>query len=86
MARPGLAYLGPAWPGSQPEAGPSTPLCPTHCEVLQAASIINKYIDTLHDPLACRLEGVLASFRCQMWLEMSHSVKSTHLTDYFHCA
>ena len=26
MARPGLAYLGPAWPGSRPQAGPCTAL------------------------------------------------------------
>jgi len=26
LARPGLAYLGLAWPGSRPEAGPSTSL------------------------------------------------------------
>jgi hypothetical protein len=26
MAQPGLAYLGLAWPGSQPEAGPGTAL------------------------------------------------------------
>jgi hypothetical protein len=58
--------------------------CPMHREVLQAASVIDKYIDTLDDPVAHKLEGVLASFRCQMRLEMSHSMKSTHLTDYFH--
>ncbi|KAF8224306.1 hypothetical protein L208DRAFT_1312310 [Tricholoma matsutake] len=58
--------------------------CPTHREVLQAASVINKYIDTLDDPIARSLEGVLASFRYQMQLEMSCSMKSTHLTDYFH--
>ena len=58
--------------------------CPTHREVLQAASVLNKYSDTLDDPIARKLEGVLASFRHQMRLEMSHSMKSTHLTDYFH--
>ena len=26
MARPGLAYLGSAWPGSRPQAGPCTAL------------------------------------------------------------
>jgi hypothetical protein len=62
----------------------SVELCPTHREVLQAASVINKYIDTLDDPIARKVEGVLASFRHQMRLEMSHSMKSTHLTDYFH--
>ena len=52
-------------------------LCPT----LQAASVINKYSDTLDDPITRSLEGVLASFRYQMWLEMSCSMKSTHLTN-----
>ena len=42
----------------------SVELCPTHREVLQAASVINKYTDTLKDPIARKLEGVLASFRC----------------------
>ena len=32
----------------------------------QAASVINKYIDTLDDPIMRSLEGVLASFRYQM--------------------
>ena len=58
--------------------------CPMHCKVLQAASLINKYSDTLDDPIAHSLEGVLTSFRYQMRLEMSCSMKSTHLTDYFH--
>jgi len=58
--------------------------CPTHREVLQAASVINKYIDSVDDPVACKLEGILASFKCQMWLEMSISMNSTQLTDYFH--
>ena len=62
----------------------SIELCPMHREVLQATSVIDKYIDTLDDPVAHKLEGVLASFRHQMWLEMSHSMKSIHLTDYFH--
>ncbi|KAF8239648.1 hypothetical protein L208DRAFT_1236572 [Tricholoma matsutake] len=58
--------------------------CPTHCEVLQAAAVINKYIDGVDDPSARKLEGILASFKCQMRLEMSSSMNSTHLTDYFH--
>ena len=29
MARPGLAYLGLAWPGSRPQAGPCTALTGT---------------------------------------------------------
>ncbi|KAF8232517.1 hypothetical protein L208DRAFT_1397341, partial [Tricholoma matsutake] len=59
--------------------------CPTCREVLQAASVINKYIDSVDDPVACKLEGILASFKHQMRLEMSFSMNSTQLTDYFHC-
>jgi hypothetical protein len=44
-------------------------LCPMYHEVLQAASVIDKYIDTLDDPIACKLEGVLdvkCSWRCHV--------------------
>ncbi|KAF8218789.1 hypothetical protein L208DRAFT_1419414, partial [Tricholoma matsutake] len=58
--------------------------CPTCRKVLQAASVINKYIDSVDDPVACKLEGILASFKHQMRLEMSFSMNSTQLTDYFH--
>jgi hypothetical protein len=58
--------------------------CPTRREVLQAAAVINKYIDGVDDPSARKLEGILASFKRQMRLEMSSSMNSTHLTDYFH--
>ena len=37
---------------------------PTHQEVLQAASVIDKYIDGVDDPIACKLKGILASFKC----------------------
>ncbi|KAF8228864.1 hypothetical protein L208DRAFT_1402999 [Tricholoma matsutake] len=57
--------------------------CPTCRKVLQAAAVINKYIDGVDDPSACKLEGILASFKHQMQLEMS-SMNSTHLTDHFH--
>ena len=56
---------------------------PTHCEVLQAVSVINNYIDTLDSASAHKLEAVLASFEHQMHLEESLDMKSTHLTDYF---
>jgi len=57
--------------------------CPTHREVLQAASVINRYVGHLNDPLAHKLETILASFGCQIRLEESKSMTSTHLTDYF---
>jgi len=52
-------------------------------EVLQATSVINSYIDGVNDPIACKLEAILSSFRYQMCLEESHSMSSTYLTDYF---
>ena len=56
---------------------------PMHCEVLQAVSVINNYVDTLDSASACKLEAVLASFKHQMHLEESRNMKSTHITDYF---
>jgi hypothetical protein len=57
---------------------------PTHREVFQAASIINRYTEHLDDPLARKLEAILGSFGRQMRLEKSQSMTSTCLTDYFH--
>jgi hypothetical protein len=56
---------------------------PTRCEVRKAASVINRYIDHVHDPVARKLEAVLASFGRQMRLEESHNKVDTLLTDYF---
>jgi hypothetical protein len=55
---------------------------PTRREVLQAASVINRYIDGLHDPVARKLEGLLSSFARQMRLDESRSLVSTRITDY----
>ena len=38
-------------------------------------------IDNDAHPVARKLEEVLASFRCQMQLEMSYSMQSTYLTE-----
>ena len=56
---------------------------PTHREVLQAASVINRYAEKLNDPLARKLEVDLASLRRQVHLESSYSMSSTLLTDFF---
>jgi len=56
---------------------------PTRREVLQATSIINRYIETLPDPLARKLEVNLASLGRQMRLEQSQLMTPTHLTNYF---
>jgi DDE superfamily endonuclease len=57
--------------------------CPTRQEVLQAVWVINRYIDSLNDPVSRKLDTTLASFRRQMRLEASHSMVPTCLTDYF---
>jgi hypothetical protein len=57
--------------------------CPTRHEVFRAASVINRYVEHLDDPLARKLEAILASFGCQMHLEESRSMSPTRLTDYF---
>jgi hypothetical protein len=36
--------------------------CLTHCELLQAASVISSYVSTLDSTFACKMEAVLASF------------------------
>ena len=59
---------------------------PTSCKVLQAAVVINRYIDKLDDPIAQKLEMTLGSLNHQLHLQQAKSMKSTTLTDYFsHC-
>jgi hypothetical protein len=47
--------------------------CPTTAEALQA----------LDNPISCKLEGVLASFSCQISLEQSRAKKDMAITNYF---
>jgi hypothetical protein len=61
----------------------SVEACLTCCEVLQPSAVITRYIDIVDDPLTCKLETVLASFGHQMHLAESHSMITTHLTDFF---
>ncbi|KAI0270279.1 hypothetical protein BGY98DRAFT_981870 [Russula aff. rugulosa BPL654] len=62
-----------------------TPLepCPTYREVFQAASVISRYAGHVDDPVARKLEAILASFGRQMRLERSQALTTTHITDYF---
>ncbi|KAI0250672.1 hypothetical protein BJV78DRAFT_546810 [Lactifluus subvellereus] len=55
----------------------------TLCEVFQAVSVINRYVECHGDPLACKVNASLVSFRCQMHLERSQSLVPTRVTDYF---
>ena len=57
--------------------------CPTCREVLKAVSIVNNYVSMLDGTFACKIGEVLASFHCQICLEGSRNVISTHITDYF---
>jgi len=45
--------------------------CLTYHEVFQAASIIGRYAGHIDDPTPCKLKAVLASFKCQMQLEVA---------------
>jgi hypothetical protein len=58
--------------------------CPTYREVLQAVSIINRYVDHVDNPVACKLEGVLGRFTQFLQLERSKALTTTQITDYFH--
>ena len=56
---------------------------PTYREVFQAASVINRHVGLLDDPLACDVEAILASLGRQMHLNRSQSLIPTRVTDYF---
>ncbi|KAN0105414.1 hypothetical protein V8E52_003287 [Russula decolorans] len=54
--------------------------CVRHLE-----SLITDYTDTINDPIARKIEGLLSSFSRQICLEQSRGMKETVITDYFHC-
>jgi hypothetical protein len=56
---------------------------PTYRDVLKAVSTIRRYIDDLNDPIARKMEALLASFNMKLRLDESRSMKGTVLTDYF---
>ena len=56
---------------------------PSHRDVLHAVSTIGNYIESINDPVARQLEGILASFGRQIRLEASRSLVPTYLRDYF---
>lgn len=57
---------------------------PTHAEALQAIRLITDYIDSINDPVARKLEGLLGSLSHQICMERSKGMKETVVTDYFH--
>ena len=52
---------------------------PTYRDVLKAVSTIHRYIDDLNDPIACKMEALLASFNMKLHLNESRSMKGTVL-------
>lgn len=56
---------------------------PTQKEALQAAIILEKYMQHINDPFACKLEGMLGSFGQQTHLSGFQNMRPTLVTDYF---
>ena len=56
---------------------------PTRREILDAVSVIKRYIDDMNDPIAQKLDSVLVSFRRELRIKESKSLISTKMTDYF---
>jgi len=59
--------------------------CPTYCELFQAVSTVNRFVEcAAGDPVARRFERELASFAHHVRSERSRAATATHITDYFH--
>ncbi|KAF8221230.1 hypothetical protein L208DRAFT_1329336 [Tricholoma matsutake] len=56
--------------------------CPTQCNILKAASTINRYLDDLNNLITHKLEGLPGLFNIQICLEESQSTKETVITDF----
>lgn len=56
---------------------------PSRHEALQAKITIEKYISTIDEPYARKLEGILADFARSTRLIEAQKMKSSMLTDYF---
>jgi hypothetical protein len=59
--------------------------CPTQKEALQAALILEKYVQHINDPFARNLEGMLGLFGRQTRLTEFQNMRPTLVTDYFSC-
>ena len=56
----------------------------THCDALKAAlTIHNRYIEDLNDPIAWKMEALLATFNMRICLDEGRALKHTLLTDFF---
>ncbi|KAG6851506.1 hypothetical protein C0991_008513 [Blastosporella zonata] len=56
---------------------------PSRRDALLAASTLQSFISDIHEPFARDLEGILAWFGHQIWLDESKSLKPTGILDYF---
>ena len=56
---------------------------PTHHDTLKASSTIRRYIEDLNDPIAWKMEALLASFNMKIHVDESRALKHTLLTDFF---
>ena len=56
---------------------------PTRHDVLKAVSTISKYIDSMNEPIARKLEALLGSFNRQPRLDGMRGMESTVLMDFF---
>jgi hypothetical protein len=56
---------------------------PSRCEVLQAALIINRFVQNIDDPLARRVEAVLGSLGRQTCYESQCDKVDSKITDFF---
>lgn len=56
---------------------------PTHRDALKAVSTIRRYIEDLNNPIARKMEALLASFNMKIRVDKSRGMKSTVLTDFF---
>jgi hypothetical protein len=60
--------------------------CPSRREALQALLLINRYVQTLDDPIARKVEAALSSLARQTRYEAENEKKDTKITDFFGCS
>ena len=62
---------------------PCPTLTPSHSELLQAASVINGYVNTVDSAFARKVKTILPSFGRQMHSEEACNMSPTYINDYF---
>ena len=69
--------------GDDGEDSAQDPKLATRKDVLQALSILRRYLQDEHGTYACKLEHGLATFGWETQLECSKHMIPTTITDYF---